>query len=212
VQETLLIKIGSAIALLAFYIPFIVIMTRSFGAKNGRRHFYRSLKNVFERERDNSRAIDQISIIYRKISENNAEFSKKYRTPIDICEDLLSRATGFTSFMFKFHYSLSFAPEEINRLADIVKSIEKEMPFISLSPKYGNQLEMLKLAYASGDTELGFNCLKQLAKDIKFLESTIENQERKNRTSTWVSVIGVILTIVFGAVSIFQVYASSPNL
>ncbi|BCE00453.1 hypothetical protein [Marinicellulosiphila megalodicopiae] len=210
-QETL-IKVGSAVALLAFYIPFLVIMTRSVGAKSGRRHFYRSLKNIFEREKDNSKAIDQISIIYRQVSENNTEFSKKYRTPIDICEDLLSRATGFTSFVFKLHYSLSFTPEEISRLADIVKSIETEMPFISLSPKYGNQLEMLKLAYTSNDVDLGSNGLKQLAKDIKFLESTIENQERKNRTSTWVSVIGVILTIVFGAVSIFQVYASSPNL
>lgn len=211
-MQELLIKVGSIVALLAFYIPFLVIMTRSAGAKSGRRHFYRSLKNVFERETDNSRAIDQISIIYRKVSENSTEFSKKYKTPIDICEDLLSRATGYTSFMFKFHYSLSFTPEEINRLADIVKSIEKEMPFISLSPKYGNQLEMLKLAYTSNDTELGSNGLKQLAKDIKFLESTIENQERKNRTATWVSVIGVILTIVFGAVSIFQVYASTSNL
>lgn len=210
-QETL-IKVGSAVALLAFYIPFLVIMTRSVGAKSGRRHFYRSLKNIFEREKDNSKAIDQISIIYRQVSENNTEFSKKYRTPIDICEDLLSRATGFTSFTFKLHYSLSFTPEEISRLADIVKSIETEMPFITLSPKYGNQLEMLKLAYTSNDVDLGSSGLKQLAKDIKYLESTIENQERKNRTSTWVSVIGVILTIVFGAVSIFQVYASSPNL
>jgi len=66
---------------------------------------------------------------------------------------------------------------------------------------------MLKLAYASNDIGLGTNGLKQLAKDIKFLESTIDNQERKNRIATWISVIGVILTIVFGAVSIFQVYA-----
>lgn len=210
-QETL-IKTGSAIALLAFYIPFLVIMTRTFGAKSGRRHFYKSLKNVFERESDNSRAIDQLSIIYRKISENNSAFSKKYKTPSDICEDLLCRVTGFTSFTFKFHYSLSFTAEEIDRLADIVESIENEMPFISLSPKYGNQLEMLRLAYVSSDIEMGSNGLKQLAKDIKLLESTIETQERKNRTSTWVSVIGVILTIVFGAVSIFQVYSSVPNL
>jgi len=211
VQETL-IKVGSVVAILAFYIPFLAIMARSVGAKSGRRHFFRSLKNIFEREKDNSKAIDQISIIYRQVSGDNTEFSKKYRTPIDICEDLLSRVTGFTSFAFKFHYSLSFSPEEVNRLANIVKSIESEMPFISLSPKYGNQLEMLKLAYASNDIELGSNGLKQLAKDIKFLESTIENQERNNRASTWVSVIGVILTIIFGAVSIFQVYVSSPNL
>lgn len=200
-------KIGSIVAITAFYIPFLLIMTRNFGAKSGRRHFYRSLKNVFERETNDSRAIDQISIIYRKISESNPEFSKKYKTPIDICEDLLARVTGYTSFNFKFHYSLSFSKEEICRLANIVKTIENEMPFISLSPKYGNQLEMLKLAYDSSDVSLGLNGLRQLAKDIKFLESTIEIQERKNRISTWVSVIGVILTIVFGAVSIFQVYA-----
>ena len=210
-EETLL-KVGSTVAVIAFYIPFLIIMTRNFGAKSGRRHFYRSLKNIFERETDDARTIDQISIIYRKVSEENPDFSKKYKTPIDICEDLLARVTGYTSFTFKFHYSLSFSPEEISRLADMVRTIENEMPFISLSPKYGNQLDMLKLAYDSNDVGLGSNGLRQLARDIKFLESTIETQERKNRVSTWVSVIGVILTIVFGAVSIFQVYASSPSL
>lgn len=86
------------------------------------------------------------------------------------------------------------------------------MPFISLSPKYGNQLDILKLAYDSNDINLGVNSLKQLAKDIKFLESTIENQERKNRFSTWVSVIGVILTIIFGAVSVVQVFTPASHL
>jgi hypothetical protein len=210
--EEAILKFGSIVAVLAFYIPFLVIMTKNVGAKSGRRYFYRSLKNVFERETDDSRVIDQISIIYRKLAEGNSAFSKKYKTPIDICEDLLTRVTGYTSFFFKLHYSLGFTPEEISRLANIVKSIENGMPFISLSPKYGNQLDMLKLAYVSNDVVLGSNGLKQLAKDIKFLESTIENQERKNRISTWVSVIGVILTIVFGAVSIFQVYTSVPNL
>ncbi len=211
-MEAELLKVGAGVAVLAFYIPFLVLITKGLGVKSGRRHFYRSLKNVFGRETDDSRAIEQLSIIYRKVSEGNSAFSKKYKTPIDICEDLLARVTGYTSFLFKFHYSLVFTPEEISRLANIVKSIENEMPFISLSPKYGNQLDMLKLAYDSNDVGLGSNGLKQLAKDIKFLESTIENQERKNRISTWVSVIGVILTIVFGAVSIFQLYTSVPNL
>lgn len=204
-MDEILIKIGSAVVILAFYVPFIIIASKGFGAKSGRRHFYRSIKNILERETDDSRAIDQISIVYRKVAESNQEFSRKYRTPIDICEDLLSRVTGYTAVFFKFHYSLHFTSEDLSRLANIIKSIENDMPFIALSPKYGNQLDMLKLAYDSNDVILGTSGLRQLSKDIKYLESTIENQERKNRIATWISVVGVILTIVFGAVSIFQV-------
>ncbi|RBW46673.1 hypothetical protein DS885_07085 [Psychromonas sp. B3M02] len=112
-METTFLKVGTIVAVTAFYIPFLIVITKGLGAKSGRRHFYRSLKNVFERETDDLRAIDQISIIYRKISEGNTEFSKKYRTPIDICEDLLARVTGYTKWTFKFHYSLSFTAEEI---------------------------------------------------------------------------------------------------
>jgi len=211
VDETLL-KIGSVVAIFIFYVPFILLASTGFGAKSGRRHFYRSIKNILGRECDDSKAIDQISVVYRKVAESNKEFSRKYRTPIDICEDLLARVTGYTSFFFKLHYSLNFTSEELSRLANIIKSIEHEMPFIALSPKYGNQLDMLKLAYDSNDVNLGISGLRQIYKDIKYLESTIENQERKNRIATWISVIGVILTIVFGAVSIFQVMMAGQNI
>jgi len=132
--EETLIKVGITTVFLAFYIPLLVVLTKNAGAKGGRRHFYRSLKNIFERESDNSKAIDQISIVYRNVAENNTAFATKYKTPIDICEDLLSRATGYSSFIFKFHYSIGLTPDELSRLADIVKSIEQDMPFISLSP------------------------------------------------------------------------------
>lgn len=207
-----LLKFGSAVTILAFYIPFFVLMVNTSGAKSGRRHFYRSVKSILVREDNDLKVIEQVSIVYRKVSENNSAFSKKYRTPIDICEDLLARVTGYASWSFKLHYSLNFTDEEVGRLANIIKSIENDMPFIALSPKYGNQLDILKLAYDSNDTNLGVSGLKQLAKDIKFLESTIENQERKNRISTWVSVIGVILTIIFGAVSVVQVFTAASHL
>ena len=208
-MDSSFVKVGAIVATIVFYIPFLMIMTKSFGPKRGRQHFYRSIKNIFERESDDSKCIDQISIVYKSVFDNNQEFSKKYPTLINICEDLLTRASGYTGFSFKFHYSLSFSPEEVNRLSSIIKSIENDMPFISLSSKYGNQLDMLKLAFDSNDLSMGVNGLNQLAKDIKYLETTIEIQNRRNRIATWVSVTGIILTVIFGAVSIFQIYAPS---
>ena len=208
-MDTEIIKIGSLAAVMAFYIPFLLVISKGLNAKKGRRHFYRSVKSILQRESDNKKVIEQFSIVYRKVSENNSEFAKKYRTPIDICEDLLTRSTGFSKWSFKFHYSLEFTDEELNRIALIISQIENELPFISLSPKYGNQLDILKLAFEANDIQLGSNSLKQLAKDIKYLESTMDSQERKNRISTLISVIGVILTILFGAVSIIQMFTVS---
>ena len=94
-----LLKFGSVITILAFYIPFIFLLVNGSGAKSGRRHFYRSVKNILVREDNDLKVIEQISIVYRKISENNAAFSKKYRTPIDICEDLLTRVTGYALWL-----------------------------------------------------------------------------------------------------------------
>ena len=207
-MEDNFIVIGAAVAILAFYVPFFLLMVKGVNCKTGRRRFFRSIKSTLAREEDDSKAIEQLSIIHRRIAENNSEYGKKYRTSIDICEDLLSRSEGYAEWFFKFHYGINFSLEEINRIASIIKVTEEQMPFISLSSKYGNQLDMLKIAYDQNDKALGFNGLKQLAKDIKFLESTLNAQERKNKISTWISVIGIILTIIFGAATIIQFFTA----
>lgn len=57
--------------------------------------------------------------------------------------------------------------------------------------------------------DLGVSNLRQLADDIEVLESVIYSQGKKSLISTLVSIVGVILTLVFGALTVIQ-FVYSP--
>ena len=80
-------------------------------------------------------------------------------------------------------------------------------PFSSVSSKHGNLLNMIKHAFDTNNKDLGSNNLTQLANDIEVLESIIENQDKRNQVSMTISLVGVILTVVFGALSIIPLIA-----
>lgn len=87
--------------------------------------------------------------------------------------------------------------------------MKSHQPFSSVSSKHGNLLNMIKHAFDTDNKDLGRNNLIQLANDIEVLESTIETQDKRNQVSMIISIVGVILTVVFGALSVIPLITGS---
>jgi hypothetical protein len=51
---------------------------------------------------------------------------------------------------------------------------------------------------------LGVSNLRQLADDIEVLEGSLDVQAKRNQISLLISVVGVVLTLVFGALTVIQ--------
>ncbi len=198
-----------AITVLIFYIPFLVLIVRQLIAKRGRKNFYNAVKSIIEREPGNSKAVEQINIIFKKLSELNTQVAKKYKNSADLSEDLLCRFETYGSKRFKSAYSLDFDNEQINRIIEILGIMKSHQPFSSVSSKHGNLLNMIKHAFDTDNKDLGSNNLIQLASDIEVLESTIETQDKRNQISMIISIVGVILTMVFGALSVIPLIITS---
>jgi hypothetical protein len=107
---------------------------------------------------------------------------------------------------FKRIFKTQFNKDECQRIAEIAFSIKEGQPFSSLSSKNGNLLNTIKTSIDSNNRELAATTLAQLSDELEILETTIKKQQSKNQVSIMVSVIGAVLTLVFGimAMNIFS--------
>lgn len=196
------IPVVGVLIVLIFYIPLLLMIMKQTRAKRGRKDFYNAVLSIIDRESDNQKAVEQINIVFKKLSELNSQVASKYNNSADLCEDLLCRSESYGNKRFKGVYSLEFDNEKINRIVEIISILKSRQPFSSVSSKHGNLLNMIKHAFDTDNKDLGSNNLIQLANDIEVLESTIETQDKRNQVSMVISIVGVILTLVFGALSV----------
>jgi hypothetical protein len=203
------IQIVGLLVVLIFYIPLFLTLLKQSRAKKGRKDFYNAVLSVISRETNNDKAVEQINIIFKKLSEINSQVAKKYQNSADLCEDLLCRSESYGNKKFKSFYSLEFDNDQINRIVEIITIMKSHQPFSSVSSKHGNLLNMIKHAFDTDNKDLGSNNLIQLANDIEILESTIETQDKRNQVSMVISIVGVILTMVFGALSVIPLIKGS---
>lgn len=187
-----------------FYIPLGLMAIRVARQKRARKEFFHGMLSILQRVEDNEDAVEQIYIVYKKLSERHPYVSSRYKNAADFSEDLFCRSEAFGQKRFKEAYGFELAGEETDRIVEVISIMKSRQPFSSVSSKYGNLLNMIKHAFDTSNTDLGVNNLRQLADDIEVLESTIESQGKRNQISIIVSIVGVILTIVFGALTALQ--------
>ena len=93
--------------------------------------------------------------------------------------------------------------EEIRDFAiEIYNCLKQQDPFAEISYKEANLLNNIKLLINANKFELGVKTLEQLGDEIKLKDKIIEKKERQNKKTTIISIVGMILTVVFGVVSI----------
>jgi hypothetical protein len=187
-----------------FYIPLLLMVIKVARQKKARKDFFHGILSILRRVLDDEAAVEQIYIVYKKLSERYPYVSSRYKNAADFIEDLFCRSEVYGQKRFKDAYGFEFAFEDMDRIVKVIAIMKTRQPFSSISSKYGNLLNMIKHAFDTSNPDLGVNNLQQLADDIEVLESTIESQGKRNRISIVVSIVGVILTLVFGALTVLQ--------
>lgn len=200
--NTKLIQLVFALIVTIFYVPFVIFMAKAFRKKQARGNFFRAVRSILGRVEDNEEAAAQITIMFKKIASSFPHIPSTYKNTADFLEDLLYRSDSFGSDRFKKLYSLEFSNGDKARVVSIINLMKVREPFASVSSKYVNLLNMTSQALDTGNADLGRNSLRQLADDIEVLEDALTSQGKRNQVSIVITVVGVILTLVFGALSI----------
>jgi hypothetical protein len=198
-----------ALIVIIFYIPLAIMVFKVSQKRASRKLFFSGVFSVLTRVEDNTAALDQILIIYKKLAERFTYLGSSYKSATNFMEDLLCRLETFRESRFKEVYGIVFTNDYKSRVVDIIYKMKELQPFSSLSSKYGNLLNMIKHAIDTSNVDLGTSNLGQLADDIEVMESTIDSQAKKNRVSLVISAVGVILTLIFGAITLVQFFVAS---
>lgn len=187
--------------LLVFYLVFFYFIYKIKYKRKSRRYFFRSVKTVLGACSTESDCKKQIYMNFRQWSEKYPQLNKQ-NNPAQLLEEIVFKYDYHEEKRFEEKYGIKFNLEDRNKIVNIIEEIKKENPFIFLSPKSSSTLQNLKNSIESKNTDLATTMLNQLSNDIEMIESSLKNQKEINQISVVLSVIGVVLTLVFGLISI----------
>ena len=191
---------------LLFYIPFIFIIRRSRNTRYARKRFARGIKSILENCEKDTDSVSQVLMLYKRLAEKYGDLNNYFRSATEMLEDLVVQVDTTNEKDFKELYNLEIPSELRQRMLNQINLLKAYQPYSSISSKQGNLLNMLKHSIDNANKDLAINTLSQLGDEMEVLEGNVRRQENRNRISFSISIIGVILTIFFGAISFIQFF------
>ncbi|MDR5659021.1 hypothetical protein RH915_05925 [Serpentinicella sp. ANB-PHB4] len=184
------------------YLPLFVITLKRIEMKLGKKKFFRGVISVFDNCTDDKYCVNQLNVLYKRVSSRYNIPAQEMRSAIDLMEEFLINID--TTHNFKELYGLEIKDNFRDRIVNCINIMRQLQPFSSISSKEANLLNVLKKGIETQNKELALNSLEQLADDIVILEEGLRKQSRHNTYSYILSVLGLILTLFFGLLSFTQ--------
>jgi hypothetical protein len=190
---------------LLFYGLVIYTSLRTARSRMLLRRLFRAVVSVLNNNQNDDECIRQIELDFRKANERYPSEATNLRS----CVNVLERLVFYYDTLGEKSFRNSFKQVDIsigirNRVFAIIDKMRAQNPFVSLDPKDANLLTTLQQAIGTSNTALGTSALRQLAEEIELKEGTIRTQESRYRLSLMITIIGVVLTIIFGVLSFMR--------
>jgi len=185
---------------LYFYLFFKVLINDLH--KKSYKHFCKSVKAVINSCLDDSECIRQINMNFKIWIEKFPDISSTIKNPVEILQKIVYEYDTIGSESFEKKNGVKLSLEDRNRIMSIVKYMKIENPFVSLSDKESTLLKNIKYSLENDDNNLSESMLTQLSNDIEYLETELKIQKESNKKSYILSILGLILTVLFGAMSL----------
>lgn len=155
-----------------------------------------------------SDVLEQLSLNYNQLSQEMG-LSKDSMVSdslgmLNLLDSIIHYYDTYTDKKFKTEFKIK-KNENIRRFVfEIRKEIMSREPYITIPPKEAGLLKAIRDSIEKNNKELGRNSLIQLSKEMTNKEKTLKRMERANQISMTISIVGVILTVVFGILSLFK--------
>ncbi len=202
-------KPGSLLVLIG-YVLFVLAFRGVFVKKRERERrmlgrFFSALQANLQADKteDQARAL---TIIHRKLAETYPQLPEFNRGLIDLIETYVCLHDTLSDENLKDRYKTNKDPQARARAMTLVAFLRRENPFSSISPKTAALLRTLQHALEAGNSDLATNTLVHVSEEIEQLEGVARSQKQQVTRSFIVSVVGMILSVVFGLVSLVQFF------
>ncbi len=198
----LVLTIFMLVVLIAYFYFFYAIMIQDALKKKRLRSFYRSIKSILEKENiSDDEILEELGIDYNKIFQNVSE--KNTPSLLEMLEQMIFFYDSYTDKAFKSIFGEDKDSILKEKCVVLRKFIKEKEPFSSLPPKEATLFTNIKIAVQEGNSSLCDAVLEQLSTEIINKDILIKKQEKNNKNTAIISVVGIILTIFFGILSFF---------
>ena len=120
-------------------------------------------------------------------------------------EEIIYRYDSYSDKSFKAIFGQNKDADVYKACCSLYFYVASQRPFSKLPSKEEAILSNIQEAIVKGNALLGGVALKQLCEEIKLRETQLEKQSQINRISIVISIVGVILSLFFGVLSVFKV-------
>lgn len=189
-----------AFVLILYFLVFYIVFLRTNVQRKRDSSFYKAVLSVYKEYNLIEDALDQLSLNYNKIFQKLG--TNNDLTLLDMLEQLIHYYDSYSEKNFKYRLGETKDPDIRRFILDICKLVKKKEPFSSVASKESNLLKNINDAIIKNNTDLGLSSLQQLAYELANKEKTLKKKEKENQVATIVSIVGVILTVIFGLLSL----------
>lgn len=172
--------------------------------------FHNAVCNIYKNNKDTVNSVinnkdkdfllEQLNLNYKKLCEKYP--NNRYTNVLDILQTLVHYYDIYPNKLFKKIFNVEKELELRNFIMNMYLYIKQENPFISIPIKEANLLQSIQHALDENNILLGKNAIEQLSQEIELKEKKLIKQGKTNQITTIISIIGVVLTIFFGFISL----------
>ena len=196
-----LIVIAYILFVLAYIYFFMFICLKQSKRRKCLNKFFNILETLYSKEIDIDNAIRQLFLDYNQLClDNSCECNYKL---LELLRLVIYRLdsnqikTTKEGHIGKLKEQNKFREYVLN----LYLEIDKQEPFSILPDKEAALMNNIRVAINSNNTNLSNDLLIQLSNEIQSKEKVIIKEKRQARIATFISIIGLMFTIVFGILS-----------
>ena len=197
--------IGIVVYIIVAYITISKRDIQNFMIKN----FYKAVCNVYKTYNETYKEITiddlfvQLNLNYEKLCQTYP--SNTYTSILDLVKTIIHYYDIFSYKLFKRFFRVEKNQEIRELMVEICNYIVNINPFISVPKKEADLLYSIKDALENDNCSLGMTSLMHLSQEIDNKEKLLKKQEKQNKLTTIISIVGIILTIFFGVLSFIKI-------
>lgn len=200
------------ILILVIYIwCFCIVILKQGEQKQFLRTFYNAICSIYAEVNNNSTVdstladeFEQLNLNYEKLCLEKP--NNNYTSILDLLETIIYYYDSYADASFKGIFWQKKDPAVRKFMMGVCQYIKKINPFISIPKKEADLMQSVTDALENNNKSLGLNSLRQLSQEIMAKEKTIVKQKKDNQMAIAISIVGIVLTIFFGFLSLFPMF------
>lgn len=192
-----------AILLIYFY-AFVYLILRMTSSNERIVKMHNAIISVYQNYDDINASILQLEVNYKQIIQKTRD--NKDTSLIDTLESIIYYYDTVSDRIFNSYFKHEKDSDIRLFIYEVYCNIKSNNTFASVPAKEAQLLKTISTAIDNNNIDLGQSTLNQLSDEIINKEMIIRKKEKENRLAITVSIVGVLLTLFFGIISIKNIF------